>query len=502
MISGSARFRTHRFKPLQSHEEESMEKSSYIRHTNAIRRFEWLLFTTLFLLFIGQGVDLSLYGGLEPYHLLLLGTFWQFGYLWRMRQGRNHRIISQSLWRGIRKVLVFWLFAFLYVVAEIVGVFRSGETALALEKFITLGPCLLLSLLVLFYIGHRNPLSPIDERARRILITVGLCGIVLVLINTIGYFGFGAGVYRTSVNIDQDVFRLPSLFLLAYASWLSWVLMLDLDKEFWFRIIAIALSTLLFLPPILLVGSVLHRLLAMALFIGFSSYMIFAQVLPVTLKSRHLMVRWTLPTLVCIALSFFMASGVASLVNDGLIEKYNREHREYVFYPDRYPNGFAEETPTENLLSIDVSVLQDVFSPAIEKEQTLWQRVVGKGGSQYLLEGRGEGDHLQRRGFLWIDSVNGGAVKVAITLGVVLSAIAYTLKLLLMKSVGFFPSCAILVGLVILQMGNSSHGLLADPASWLLVWILTVFLEVEDFKAMREKIAKLREERYPIQRGN
>ena len=51
-------------------------------------------------------------------------------------------------------------------------------------------------------------------------------------------------------------------------------------------------------------------------------------------------------------------------------------------------------------------------------------------------------------------------------------------------------------------MGNSSHGLLADPASWLLVWILTVFLEVEDFKAMREKIAKLREERYPIQRGN
>ena len=71
----------------------------------------------------------------------------------------------------------------------------------------------------------------------------------------------------------------------------------------------------------------------------------------------------------------------ASLVNDGLIEKYNREHREYVFYPDRYPNGFAEETPTENLL-LSTFRFQDVFAG---NEKSLMQRVVGKGGSCSLL---------------------------------------------------------------------------------------------------------------------
>ena len=61
--------------------------------------------------FIGQGVDLSLYGGLEPYHLLLLGTFWQFGHF-GARQEKSW-IISQSLYEASARYSSLSLLPFL-----------------------------------------------------------------------------------------------------------------------------------------------------------------------------------------------------------------------------------------------------------------------------------------------------------------------------------------------------------------------------------------------------
>lgn len=457
----------------------------------------YLFLITVFFIPMELAVDLRIGRIFTPYKLFLLLLILTVGILVSRDPVIYRRISFDALRQMYRRMRRLLIPLGLYFLFDLVSLFWTADVWFALKKYITILPMVVLSLYGGYYFyDPRLNFSMRYERFRSLTGTIGLMALALALISWGLFLFYGRTYYILRMSLQSDYNQyIISIFL----GFLCGIYRIHSIKDSRSQLLLFFLYSVLILPLFYISGSRRTMLLYMPVFGIIGVGMLLSAVQQ---HRRGLIIGTMVCVLSATALHFalidyfevrsariYQEMEDEAIGNGQELVSASMDKREGIVQGFRLEQGL--EFKTQTIASGDaIGIRERIWARVMEELGSFSARewLIGRGGSyqrdllsgessetKLFPEGRPDGTKMPKHphSMVFVDLLNGGVIKLGLTVLTVFAVLSYSAVLIRAKD-GPGSLLLLLYGGFHLssQFIDSIYGLWESRLTWLLVMLL------------------------------
>ncbi len=454
---------------------------------------EAMLLLTILFMPMEMSMDLTIYSFITPYKVFLLALYLVTLYKLRDKSFRNDFISSNI--EQVKKYKILVIILLLYYGFDLLSVLWTADKFFSLKKYVTVVPIATLVPYIFYYFRPGIQDYEKDENLMKLFTTMGAVAVILSVIAWVLYLIFGSTYYQLRMSLQSDYNQFVTSILLGYLCGLVPIARFSSRRKYLLYVVYSAI-----IMPIMFTAGSRRTTIALPL-------VVIVSVIPfIYYESRK---RKNFGKALIRPLVSLFAIGISMFL---LVEGYTYDsHRSYlekervarqsgvrlvsaamdnsagIIHDFRLERSLSEVSGTlaDGEAASARSILWDVALTEISRFSPK-EILIGKGGSfqkevyqgDYALEVYKRNDireipkYQHPHSMIFLEMLNGGAIKLALTLSFVLTLVIYCFRII-RSDFG--------VGVILLAYGalflagqiiDSYYGITQNRLTWIYMFLM------------------------------
>lgn len=398
----------------------------------------------LFGILLYMNIIMQMVESVVPFPLSIFKVLYCISFLFTLKilicNIQSYKELLRVMWKSIKLEKLSVFFLGIYIIWDLINTIYAADVGYALTKYVVILEMTILLLLVCFYIALKKLKGEYhgEKERNRILFALIIVEVVISIIAILNYrFEFFPLIYYKRLSTYRDYNQLGTLILLGYIAGI-W-LILNKNKKWWLTYLRLGILSLFSVTILYLVSSRRNYILLLLTVAGILCYLFITNSCILKEKSPEKLKR---------AIILIIASALIYSVSIRICEETQN------IFEIRYER--EETLLKEN--AVDDTMETIMSGGFMKKRLNIWnialdeikgfsgkELLIGKGGSyqsdiydipenrerlmdMYHLKEEPENHWMSPHNFILSDLLTGGAVKVCISLAIIISIAYYLLR--------------------------------------------------------------------------